>query len=612
MRPAAAIGLPTPSSPPLGAARQVAVARRDAVARRLGGLPLVEQQQPLEVVQLLVVERVVWLGDVDLLARLRDAGHLVRHAGGVLHVLGVHEVAVRPVGRVEVPADALDPDGTVRERAGDVLAREDQRDRAVADRRDVETLDGPGEHLAREDVVDREVRLAEQRGRVIRPRSACSSPPPSAMSRLSSPYACMYRFISSAKIHSRFGLERPLDDVVEDREERALRVRAARRHLLLGHAQHDVGHPRGDRVPALDRREDAASRRPRTRACRACPMRRRRRRGSRPCGGRRRTRRVRSPRHTASTSVEPDRPRSRAPPSTAIQARAPCRSPAARRTNLVIPAPTTATRLPTRASPRPRPTSWAGRARPARAPTSPRRRGGAPRTRARGRGRSPRGGRPRRALRPLAFTRPGSRSARPIASRCCSCLYANRVVDLGEVDVGGPTPARRYASAAARSAYDARSPARGSRARVRPGSSPTPSTATASRSPARSPAARTTTTHPSRRSARLVGGERVGERDRVVRWRRRWPRAGSIRAHARGCARRPSAHSSTVDPPPRGSSDASRGRRARAGLTPERPVQHRVEREPVDPPERDDIARLRVGLDRDRAGDAARGSASRP
>ena len=109
IRPAAAIGLPTPSSPPLGQHRQVAVARGDAGRRRLGRLALVEQLQPLQVVELLVVERVVGLGDVDLLARLGDAGHVVGHASGVLHVLGVGEVAIGPVGGVEVPSHALDP-----------------------------------------------------------------------------------------------------------------------------------------------------------------------------------------------------------------------------------------------------------------------------------------------------------------------------------------------------------------------------------------------------------------------------------------------------------------------------------------------------------------------
>ena len=93
---------------------QVALAVEDAVAGRLGRLALVEQQEPLEVVQLLVVERVVGLGDVDLLARLGHAGHPVGHAGGVRDVLGEHEVAVGPVRRVEVPPDALDPDRVAR------------------------------------------------------------------------------------------------------------------------------------------------------------------------------------------------------------------------------------------------------------------------------------------------------------------------------------------------------------------------------------------------------------------------------------------------------------------------------------------------------------------
>jgi hypothetical protein len=55
------------------------------------------------------------------------------------------------------------------------------------------------------------------------------------------------------------GSERPLQDVVEDRDERALRMRLGGGHLLLGHQQGDVEQPAGHRVPALDRGEHAAA-----------------------------------------------------------------------------------------------------------------------------------------------------------------------------------------------------------------------------------------------------------------------------------------------------------------------------------------------------------------
>jgi hypothetical protein len=102
--------VPDAEEPAARAARQVAVAVQDAVASGLGRRALVEQQETFEVVELLVVERVVRLGDVDLLPGLDDAGHVVRHARGVRDVLRERQVAVRPVRRVQVPADALDPD----------------------------------------------------------------------------------------------------------------------------------------------------------------------------------------------------------------------------------------------------------------------------------------------------------------------------------------------------------------------------------------------------------------------------------------------------------------------------------------------------------------------
>jgi hypothetical protein len=53
--------------------------------------------------------------------------------------------------------------------------------------------------------------------------------------------------------------KRSFEDVVEDREEGALRMRLAGRHLLFGDAQHHVGLPGRDGVPTLDRGEHAAA-----------------------------------------------------------------------------------------------------------------------------------------------------------------------------------------------------------------------------------------------------------------------------------------------------------------------------------------------------------------
>ncbi len=142
---------------------QIALAVEDAVSGRLGRLALVEQQQALEVVQLLVVEGVVGLGDVDLLARLGHAGHPVGHASRVRDVVGEHEVAVGPVGGVEVPPYALDPDRVARDLLRGLLARHHDRDGAVAHRRDVEALHRPRERLGREHVLDRDLGLSEER-----------------------------------------------------------------------------------------------------------------------------------------------------------------------------------------------------------------------------------------------------------------------------------------------------------------------------------------------------------------------------------------------------------------------------------------------------------------
>ena len=217
-----------PEQPAARAAREVAVARRHAGRGRLGRLPLVEQQQALEVVQLLVVERVVGLGHVDLLARLRHAGHRVGHARRVLDVLGIDEVAVRPVRRVEVPPDALDPDRSIGEAPRRVLRRQDERDGAVADRRDVEALHGPREDLGGQDVLDRDVGLTEQRRGM-----------PCGVALVLHGHARDVPLVQAVAVHVTLHLqredpqqvrpERAFDDVVEDREERRPADAAGRR-----------------------------------------------------------------------------------------------------------------------------------------------------------------------------------------------------------------------------------------------------------------------------------------------------------------------------------------------------------------------------------------------
>ena len=102
--------------------------------------------------------------------------------------------------------------------------------------------------------------------------------------------------------------------------------------------------PGGDRVPALDRHEDAAAAADVRADVRLAQARRRRRRGSRPCGARRRTRRARSPgtrRRRRSSAM----PRVVAAPRVAAIQLSSLPVSCARRTNFVMPAPITATRF---------------------------------------------------------------------------------------------------------------------------------------------------------------------------------------------------------------------------------------------------------------------------
>ena len=76
----------------------------------------------------------------------------------------------------------------------------------------------------------------------------------------------------------------------------------------------------------------------------------------------------------------------------------------------------------------------------------------------RARGRSPRGGGPRRARRPSGSPGPGRVAASPSASRCCSCLYANVSSTSARSTSAGASPACAYAPSAARSVATARVP----------------------------------------------------------------------------------------------------------------------------------------------------------
>ena len=190
------------------------------------------------------------------------------------------------------------------------------------------------------------------------------------------------------------------------------------------------------------------------------------------------------------------------------------------------------------------PTSSARPATTARRRSGRRLRGAARRRRGTARGRSPRGGDPRRARLPTGSPVAGSSPCRPSASRCCSCLYANVSSTSARSTSSGATSAWRYAISPARRAATASPQCRLSRL----GASwlhPTPSTQTDAWRP-RSSAASTVTTQPSVLSRRLLARQRIEQR----RWGRRRPRTrlegSSPRARGSGVAT--SAHSSAVRP----------------------------------------------------------------
>ena len=313
----------------------------------------------------------------------------------------------------------------------------------------------------------------------------------------------MYRCISSAKIHSRFGpsgRSMMLSKIVRNAPCGCgwqLDIFSSATH------EHDVGHAGGDRVPALDRHEHAGAaadvRADVGLAPRAGPV-----REVVPLAVDAVERVGRGARQTASTSVELRcSPRSAAPRVAAIQLSSLPVS-CARRTNFVMPAPDD--RDPSchaQALPRVRTATAAlllGTPRQDCATAvGPRPRAVARCRRGRARGRSPRAGTPRRARRPTGSRGrdrgPRGRARRGAGAACTRrCRRPRRCRCPPAL-----TPARAYA-ARPRARRRPPGPSRGSRATARPGSSRRRWTNTGS-APARSSAASTITTHPSTLSA---------------------------------------------------------------------------------------------------------------
>src|SRR4029077_8575282 len=93
---------------------QVAVAIKDAVGEEFWRLAFGRQLKPFEMVQFLVGERIVGLGDIDFFPWLFDSRHAVGHPGGFFDVLRISEVAVGPISGIQAPAYTLNPNGLAR------------------------------------------------------------------------------------------------------------------------------------------------------------------------------------------------------------------------------------------------------------------------------------------------------------------------------------------------------------------------------------------------------------------------------------------------------------------------------------------------------------------
>src|SRR5207253_3097660 len=155
------------------------------------------------------------------------------------------------------PADSGDPRAVLDLPAPDeILRRQDDRRGPVARRADVQSLHGPGHHLACEDVVHRDVRIRELRARM-------TDRVPLVLDRDAGDVFLLHSVHVHVAVHlhgedpDQVRLQWPVQDRVPDVREHALRVRLARGQLLLVHDQDDVREAGGDMPPTRYRAEDA-------------------------------------------------------------------------------------------------------------------------------------------------------------------------------------------------------------------------------------------------------------------------------------------------------------------------------------------------------------------
>ena len=103
-------------------------------------------------VEFFVSKGIIGLGHMDLFAGFFDACHGIGVAGRYLHIIGIIEVPVTPVGRVQAVADPVDPNGLFRHSASHILRGKNDGCGPVTGGADVQPVDRIGHHLRIQDV----------------------------------------------------------------------------------------------------------------------------------------------------------------------------------------------------------------------------------------------------------------------------------------------------------------------------------------------------------------------------------------------------------------------------------------------------------------------------
>src|SRR6267143_3936502 len=104
--------------------------------------------------ELLVVEWIVYFGDIDLLSWLLDPRHLVGHPCSLLNIFWIGQISVRPVRRVKGPAYTVQPDRLVCQFLCNFLGSKDDRGSTVARRTHVQPFHRRTNRLGVHDILN--------------------------------------------------------------------------------------------------------------------------------------------------------------------------------------------------------------------------------------------------------------------------------------------------------------------------------------------------------------------------------------------------------------------------------------------------------------------------